>query len=114
MQSNDNIIILGDFNAPDIDWLTLSADSGFSIQLCDLNNLTQVITSSTHEHGNILDLVITNNEEIISDISIHSKNELLIKSDHYPVSCKLTFCAPGNNHKADQKSIQIYDYSTMV
>ena len=100
-QMTCNIVILGDFNAPDIDWLTLSADSGFSIQLCDLifqYNLTQVITSSTHEHSNILDLVITNNEEIISDISIHSKNELLIKSDHYPVFCKLTFSASGNNH----------------
>ena len=60
MQSNDNIVILGDFNAPDIDWLTLSADSGFSIQLCDLifqYHLTQVNMSSTHEHGNILDLL---------------------------------------------------------
>ena len=88
---NDNIVILGDFNALDIDWLTLSADSGFSIHLCNLifqYNLTQVITSSTHKHGNILDLVITNNEEIISDIPIHSKNDLLIKSDYYPLSCK--------------------------
>ena len=56
-------------------------------------------------------LRITNNEEIISDTSIHSKNDLIIKSDHYPVSCKLTFSAPGNNHEADQKSIQIYDNS---
>ena len=39
-------------------------------------NLSQVILSPTHNHGNIyiLDLVIGSNDEVISDIVIHSKD----------------------------------------
>uniref|UniRef100_A0A1X7TVJ7 Endonuclease/exonuclease/phosphatase domain-containing protein n=1 Tax=Amphimedon queenslandica TaxID=400682 RepID=A0A1X7TVJ7_AMPQE len=36
--SNDyeSVVIMGDFNAPDIDWHTLSGESDYSIRLCDL------------------------------------------------------------------------------
>ena len=40
------LIIMGDFNMPDINWLTLSGHSGFSNQLCDLIfefNLSQLV-----------------------------------------------------------------------
>ena len=91
MQTDGNVIILGDFSTPDIDWHTLTADSNFSIQLCNLifqYNYSQVVTSPTHEHGNLLDLVITNNDDIISDVQVHSEGTF-IKSDHYLVSFKL-------------------------
>ena len=91
MQTDGNVIILGDFNTPDIDWHALTADSIFSIQLCNpifQYNYSQVVTSPTHEHGNLLDLVLTNNEDIISDVQVHSKGTF-IKSDHYLVSFKL-------------------------
>ena len=110
MQTDRNVIILGDFNTPDIDWHILTADSNFSIQLCNLifqYNYSQVVTSPTHEHGNLLDLVITNNDDIISDIQVHSEGTL-IKSDHYPVSFKLKSIL---NHKSDSCPITILDYS---
>ena len=36
MQSTEEVILLYDFNAPDINWSTLSASSDFSLNLCDL------------------------------------------------------------------------------
>jgi len=81
---------MGDFNTPDIDWYILSGETGFLLQLCNLifqYNFTQVITNPTHEHayGNLLDLIITNNEDIISEVQVHNEGTL-IKSDHFPVS----------------------------
>ena len=112
MQSEGNVLILGDFNTPDINWSTLTAESGFSFQLCNLifqHNFTQVITSPTHEHGNLLDLIITNNEDIISDVQIHNEGTLNIKSDHYPVSFNLkSFLL---HHKPEHQPINILDYS---
>ena len=57
------------------------------MQLCDLifqHNFTQLIMHPTHVHGNILDLIITNNEEIISNIQISNEGTFLITSDHHP------------------------------
>ena len=48
--------------------------------------LSQVFLSPTHNRGNIFDLVIVSNDEIISDILIHSEFMIPIKSDHYPVT----------------------------
>ena len=57
-----NLIVLGDFNTPDIDWNTLSDFSPVSRQFCDLifdSELSQLINCPTHIHGNILDLLLT-------------------------------------------------------
>ena len=87
MQSDGDVIILSDFNTPDIDWSTLTVEYSFSLQLCNLifqYNYSQVITSPTHKHGHLLHLIITNNDDIISDVQVHSEDTLTIKSDHYP------------------------------
>ena len=52
-QSN-NIVIVGDFNYPDIDWLTLSGTNLNSSLFCDLifdTNLVQLVETSTHSAG---------------------------------------------------------------
>jgi len=57
---NSPIIIAGDFNRPDIYWSTLSATSQASNLFCDLVynlNLSQLVDSATHIHGNLLDLI---------------------------------------------------------
>jgi len=48
----------------DINWQCLSADSHFSVKLCYVifqYNFIQFVEYSTCIHGNILDLIITNN-----------------------------------------------------
>ena len=60
METSDNVILLGDFNLPDINWSTLTGSTTTSQSFCDFifqYNLTQSITSPTHIKGNILDLI---------------------------------------------------------
>ena len=58
----NQLIIVGDFNLPDINWNSLSASSPVSSSFCDtisLLNLVQLVDEATHSCGNILDLVLT-------------------------------------------------------
>ena len=62
---DENVLILGDFNLPDIDWDLLSGGTRFSSGFCDLTvdlNLRQLVASSTHKAGNILDLILINSD----------------------------------------------------
>ena len=68
-----DVLILGDFNFPDIDWDLLNGGTRFSSCFCDLLvdlNLHQLVPSSTHKAGNILDLVLTNSDNLIDDVVI--------------------------------------------
>ena len=59
LSTNNDIIIAGDFNLPDINWHNLTASSPFSSSLCDVvfaKNLQQIVLEPTHIHGNILDI----------------------------------------------------------
>ena len=88
----------------------LSAESAFSVELCEFifqYNLSQVILSLTHNRGNILDLVIANNDKLISDTVIHSKDMIPIKSDHHPVTFKVTLLSTG--HRVAHKPIHILE-----
>ena len=83
-------VVLGDFNCQDIDWPLLSASSSFSNLLCDLVydfNLTQCISQPTHTKGNILDLILTNSEDIVSNVSC--LQQPWSTSDHYSISFSL-------------------------
>jgi len=82
------LILAGDFNAPDINWNTLTANSSRSSSLCDLffsMNLVNLVTGPTHRLGSILDLVLSNSPEIISNLTIDSSAKSL-SSDHYLIS----------------------------
>lgn len=79
---NTTLIICGDFNMPTINWQNYTASGCFPICspfLYKVNelNLEQHIFNSTHNKGNILDLVFTN-KPVVKDILI--KEPLL--SDH--------------------------------
>ena len=50
--------------------------------------LIQCIFSPTHIKGNILDILLSNSDNFISDITILSNNELC-KSDHYAITFKV-------------------------
>ena len=85
--SSDRLILLGDFNLPDINWNVLSGNSPVSNKLCDLifhSGMNQLIDKPTHLHGNVLDLLLTNIEENITSLEIHSNSSLL--SDHYDIT----------------------------
>ena len=83
-----NHLIIGDFNSPDINWSTLCAPSSQSDSLCNTIfscNLFQLVNSPTHVKGNILDLVLANCPDLISNVVVHSYNPSL-HSDHCIIS----------------------------
>ena len=83
-----HLLIMGDFNYPNIDWSTWStsnSDVNSNVFLSALqdNFLFQHVNSPTryseHTTPSILDLVITNEESMISSVAV---SEPLGKSDH--------------------------------
>lgn len=87
-----DIVLLGDFNMPDIDWSTLSSSSHLSVSFCDFIfdlNLSQLIDKPTHTKGNILDLILTNSCHRITNINISPPKNIL-NSDHSIIDFSLS------------------------
>ena len=86
--------ILGDFNFPNINW-TIPANYGNSahsefLNFCCSNSLSQCIDYSTHDKGNILDLLLCNHtgKNILIN---HTSNTPPWHTDHYLISFNLYF-----------------------
>ena len=82
--STDHVIIVGDFNLPDIKWSSLNGTSTNSF--CDFIfdcNLNQLVDCPTHIKGNILDIVLSNTN-FIQNVSVEPSQ--LVTSDHFIVS----------------------------
>ena len=112
MQTYDNLIILGDFNTADISWSSLSADSNFSTSLCDLvfqYNYSQLVDLPTHSHGNILDLILTSSEDLITDITVNNTSNCILNSDHHMIYFNIRLT--NFNDHTRKESFYIRDYS---
>ena len=90
-----NLIVTGDFNFPNIDWYTGSPfrSDPSTEELCNILGdffLIQKNMSPTRglglTEGNILDLVLTNNEFLVRDVSVHPN---AFDSDHSPLTFTL-------------------------
>ena len=82
-----NICLVGDFNLPHTDWQGFhSSDSIEQLFINSFSDLgfTQLVNHPTHNQGNILDVVLTNNSQLITDTVVDS-NFLVCKSDHSTV-----------------------------
>ena len=103
-----NIMILGDFNSHDIDWLTFSSVTAKSELLCDFtldNNLVQLIQEPTHVHGNILDLIFSNyNTSEFSNITIHPISDFRLQSDHNIITFVLA-ASPHSRQKSSHQNV---------
>ena len=105
---NHTIILLGDFNFPDIDWNLPTGHSFYSNQFCDLifqYNLTQFVTFPTHVMENILDLVLSDNIDLISDISSNSSHDSLLTSDHFVISFSVSSSQPKQSSGSGSRYI---------
>ena len=73
ISNHDRVIITGDFNLPDINWYFLTGQYSSSNSFCDFvfdNNLVQLVDSSTHVGGNVLDFVLTTDDQLIEDVCV--------------------------------------------
>jgi len=88
----DNTIIIGDINMPGINWIEERADAkGRELMETVLEEgLQQLVSFPTHTKGNILDLVITNCQDKIVEVSDAGR---LGKSDHCMLNI-LVECEP--------------------
>ena len=85
-----NIFILGDFNLP-----TAKAYSYFS-RIFKASSLSQLIDKPTPtRHNNILDMFITNNTEIVNDLTIWDPHI----SDHQATKAPIMIPRPVYSHK---------------
>ena len=103
--SQKHAIILGDFNQPNINWNTMETNNlgqDFMNVIQD-SFLIQHICEPTHKHGNILDLVLTTETNMIENIYI---GEPLASSDHFSIICDVVVSVDINNNKR-----QVLDYS---
>ena len=94
--SNRNCIFIGDFNYPKINWQSGNCadkkSTDFYNTLCS-NNFDQVINYPTHIKGNILDLVFSNDPDLI----VYTKPIGRIgKSDHEMIEIGLNFSTNTN------------------
>ena len=87
----NNMILIGDLNLPHVQWDNFHSNIDVEQSFLDTFSnfgLEQLVNSSTHVKGNLLDLLLTNKPQILSDISV-SNDYLVCKSDHFPISFKL-------------------------
>ena len=84
------VIILGDFNAPDICWETLSGLHPSSFAVCEVvvaNGFEQLVTFPTHTGGNILDLDFCAYPHLVQHLCHLSTS--LLSTDHCPIYFEL-------------------------
>ena len=69
------LILLGDFNLPDVNWSSLTSSTPSSGLFCDLSldlNLLQLVNCPTHSGGNTLDLILADCPDTVTDICADS------------------------------------------
>jgi hypothetical protein len=85
--AEQNSLIIGDFNLPDIDWVSGTATSRSSSEVLEAAaaaGLTQAVDFATHIRGNTLDLVLTNMPDRLENVQEAGR---LGKSDHVIIMC---------------------------
>ena len=87
-RSVKEFVLIGDFNLPKINWSnlpsTVSLEQDFLLVFAE-NSLLQRINVPTHYRGNTLDLLLTQSNRFVDNVTVH-KDSILCKSDHYSIT----------------------------
>ena len=111
--TSSQVILMGDFNLPNVDWIHYSAPStpiyDKFMSFVNEGGLFQFVLEPTR-HENILDLLITNVPNVISDLQAQCP---FSTSDHNIVRFSVNICHDWSNVLDDQGSAQYYyDFSS--
>ena len=124
ISSNDNVMILGDFNFPFLTWYEAEesviyrvkggANSDEKAQAETLFNITnkylmnQIITKPTRLN-NTLDLVFTNNDDFLMQHHVEKLSKCI--SDHDLIKCEFSESSDPNPHiKKEPEKLRIFNY----
>ena len=91
LPADRDLLLVGNFNAPDISWNTQTTSTICSSSLCDSihsKNVIQLITSETHKLGNTIDLILLNCPDRISNIAMDPNLILYHHLILYPVDSR--------------------------
>ena len=109
----DNVILVGDFNFPKIDWTSCSSqidlDNVF-LTMVEENALQQLVLKPTRGE-NILDLLLTSNTDLIEDLVVE---EPFSNSDHMSLNFNIKFLPPRISY--EPRKIYLYskgDYESI-
>ena len=109
----DNLILVGDFNFPKIDWTNCNSqidlDNVF-LTMVEENALQQLVFEPTRG-DNILDLLLTSNTDLIEDLYV---DEPFSNSDHMSLNFNIKFLAPRVCY--EPRKVYLYskgDYESM-
>ena len=89
-----NLVVTGDFNFPHIDWNLGCPTKPDSEDFCNILDDFFLVQKNLHAtrdlrnsgpSGNILDLVLTNNDILVEDVVVHPH---AFDSDHHPLTFK--------------------------
>ena len=89
-------------------WDLFCGEYSPSNQFCDLIfelDLSQVIKTATHKHGNVLNLVLTNLDTNLINIDVHS-DPMLFPSDHFAITFEIATAA-----QPSQKSGSFFSFN---
>lgn len=104
LTTEERVLLMGDFNAPEVNWTTLTAPSGTFgetlVRLLEDKGLIQHITENTRfrqgQNPSTLDLVFTKTNQEVEEIEYGPP---LGNSDHSTLSFKLRLRLPQPPHK---------------
>ena len=94
---NGTYIICGDLNFPDIRWQTGCAGPKGRRFLETIHDkfLSQHVETATHDSGNTLDLIISSEDDLVSDVEMCGK---IGKSDHTMIKYRVNIDATRSNN----------------
>jgi len=110
--ASSQVILMGDFNLPNVDWIHYSAPAtpfyDKFLSFVNESGLLQFVSEPTR-HENILDILLTNVPDLISDLQVQCP---LSTSDHNVVKFGVNICC-DNNVSDNQDIVQsYYDFSS--
>ena len=110
--NKSEIIVMGDFNLPNILWETRQIKKSRStkekqcakylLNFTDNHFLIQQVHQPTRKDRNILDLVFSNNDESIHEISVERTN--MSDHDFVNITCINSFAANNSDVEADERN----------
>ena len=92
----NEVVFMGDMNTPDINWVSQYEGNNkiYNKLLCFVEelNMSQLVNEPTHVKGNILDLIFSSDEQLVTNLTIKAP---FLNSDHYSVVFSINVQKPN-------------------